>query len=204
MKYPIIIQLSGKQGSGKTTLAKNLQKLLTAETSITRYAKAVYEMHDMVLEVGKKYGFKPMKKDGPLLQLIGTEWGRKTRGEDVWIKACQCEVKKLGKAGVQVIIIEDCRFKNEFHCFPRSHKVRLMASKSARKARADSWRTNDQHPSETDLDLYEDLNKFDLMINTESFTSKSAAILIAKQLGLLMRGKVWKSWCKKQKSLSKR
>lgn len=204
MKYPIIIQLSGKQGSGKSTLAKNLVKLLLAKTCVTRYAKAVYEMHDMVLEVAKKFGFKYVKKDGPLLQLIGTEWGRKTRGENVWVKACQCEVKKLVENGYRVIIIEDCRFENEFDAFPGSYKVRLMASKDVRKARADSWRENDAHLSETSLDAHEKHRKFDFALNTELYSSEAAAIEIAQQLGLLMRGRLWTSWSKKQKSLSKK
>jgi len=131
-------------------------------------------MHDAVLSIAKKYNIdrSHLKKDGPLLQLLGTEWGRNTIDQDVWVKALEfTRFLACRENSVDVFIVEDLRFKNEFNGFLPNYgpvmKVRLECPKEVRMQRAEMWRPNDNHPSETDLDDYAAQGKFDLLFNTD-------------------------------------
>lgn len=181
-----IVMLSGKQGSGKSTLADGLVASASGMGYVpvrTRFAKILYEMHNAAVAVANMYGIEAGPKEGEMLQWIGTEWGRKLKGEDVWVKALVNDVKnkikdndsigtiqELGEARL-LFIIDDMRFENEFHAFDGSGlstlKVRLECSEEVRKARCSYWRPNTEHPSETGLDLYSENSKFDQYIRTE-------------------------------------
>lgn len=171
----VVILISGKQGSGKSTLAKNLvQKDWGQSTPIhvLKFADPLYEMHDAVRGVLKKYDFTNYdfnKKDGNLLQLLGTEWGRNTINTQVWVQLLLNKIRKLEKNSV--VIVDDARFENEFDSFmtvPHCLRVRIEASRLTRKLRASFWRENESHPSEVGLDHYAAMGKFDLVINADT------------------------------------
>jgi hypothetical protein len=171
-----VILISGKMGSGKTTLQKALAVHFLSQPNtgagLINFADVLYEMHDAVLGVLHKYMDKrPIVKDGPLLQLLGTEWGRKTLGENCWVEILQARVNHL-KLQVPVdrnyyLIVGDCRFENEFNAFPDALRVRLYCPEDTRRERCSMWRPNDAHPSETGLDDFYLKDKFDLVINTQ-------------------------------------
>lgn len=173
-----IIMISGQQGSGKTSLQKAIVQHIN-ETRADLFAKHIrfaaplYEMHDACRKVAMMYGIPFEEKEGRLLQLIGTEWGRMVKGDDVWVKALR-EMIKVHQMREELAadfddtlyVIDDCRFKNEFYGFKdEAFTVRLIASEAARKARTHGWRENTNHPSETDLDGLD--SEFDLVIDTE-------------------------------------
>lgn len=170
----MIILISGKQGAGKTTTASALEKALLAikppshmvvNVKHLTFAGALYAMHDMCWNLLKSHKIEmPFKKDGYLLQLLGTEWGRKTIDENIWVRIVK---ERIGKLSANHIVISDCRFKNEFDAFPEAIKVRLECGETARKQRAATWRETTEHPSEIDLDEYSSSNKFDLYFQTE-------------------------------------
>jgi phosphomevalonate kinase len=166
----MIILISGKQGSGKTTtsdaLAVRLREIYGEnEVYRTRYAKILYKMHDAVRDIGREYGLDLPEKNGFLLQILGTEWGRNKVADDVWIKTVRADI---AKQNAKFVIIDDMRFKNEFHAFDDTEvlKIRLEAPQDVRKARCDGWRDTENHPSETNLDDY--LHNFDLVLDTSS------------------------------------
>lgn len=166
----MIVMISGRMGSGKTTLALALENAI--KTSIqskviqTRFAEVIYEIHDECRLVLSKYDIEvPKEKDGDLLQYLGTEWGRKKYGEDIWCKTTKSLVDQLEKKFPQaIIIISDCRFKNEFDYFSEALRIRLVCDRDIRKSRCESWRDKENHPSEIDLDEWE--NEFDLKFDT--------------------------------------
>jgi GTPase SAR1 family protein len=171
-----VVLISGKQGSGKTTLAKGLlEKLFPDVPRIIpfKFADALYDLHNGIYDIlVNKYGFtKPETKDGELLQLLGTEWGRKKFGVDVWADALKKRIAKFERSvsdAVEsggVFLVDDLRFLNEFQAFPDAYKIRLECAEGNRMARAEYWRTNTGHPSEIALDGHVD--KFDLVINTD-------------------------------------
>lgn len=175
-----VILISGKQGSGKSTLSTNLHRYLTERGKICftmKFADPLYEMQAAIREVAEEYGIPFEKKEGALLQLLGTEWGRKIKGENVWADACVTAVANasMNNPGA-FFIIDDCRFPNELAAFPHALKLRLEASEDSRMGRADSWRMNTQHESEIALDHA--VNQFDLLIKTDSW-AKDATFAFA-------------------------
>lgn len=180
--YPVL--LSGKQGSGKSTTADLVVKYLEQENiPVIRYkfAQVLYEMHDQVLQVMKAYGIQVPVKDGRLLQLLGTEWGRETYGRDIWVN---CALGKYEAAMAQapttgqfkqdyVFLIDDLRFKNELAAFDFGYRVRLECAKDIRKARCPAWRDTDDHSSETDLD--DSLGLFNEVLDTELLSVDAVA-----------------------------
>jgi energy-coupling factor transporter ATP-binding protein EcfA2 len=157
-----IILISGKQGSGKTTLVKAFEIFArNSNENIQfvgmKFADPLYKMQNRVLDVLDEYGFETPNKDGVLLQLLGTEWGRKVYGDDIWAKICRRRVDFeiahfILRQEKLLIVIDDCRFPNELEIFPDAFKIRLHADRDVRKERCDAWRENENHLSETALD----------------------------------------------------
>jgi hypothetical protein len=189
----LTVLISGKQGSGKNALATELRKIL-GEREICMmehsFAKVLYRMHDEVLDILSSYRAVP-EKDGTLLQLLGTEWGRKTYGDNIWVDIVKQGIEQGNRiwdspmnksSGVHVIT--DCRFVNEVVNFPQALKVRLECSETIRKARilttpGQNWRENSNHPSECDLDKYEGWHR---IIDTETHDQVFAAQLVAADI----------------------
>ncbi len=166
----MIILISGKQGSGKTTLSDGLVKKITKAgkpVKVIKFADPLYKMHDFCLRVLSENGIKrDIVKDGELLQYLGTEWGRKTIDDNIWAKIGVNAASKYIKKGYTVII-DDCRFENEFKVFGNWSNVltiRLECSEKIRKTRCSYWRKNTKHPSETGLDHM--VKEFNLVLNS--------------------------------------
>jgi hypothetical protein len=198
-----IVMLSGKQGSGKTTLSQELirigPKIGYHFSGTIKFADPLYDLHDTILNKMENYTGKPrVKKNGPVLQWLGTEFGRNNYGENVWCdilrhrietnqfgiweKGKKYNPKELPDNLNRLIVIDDCRFRNEFDAFPEALRVRLVCDESKRQIRTDSWRDNTSHPSEVDLDGYEADGKFDLYLDTENVSPVDCGSLIAAQL----------------------
>lgn len=179
-----IIMLSGKQGSGKSTLSNVLKALLSLEYPVEqiKFASVIYRMHNACQKVLKEYAPEFSKeKDGRLLQLLGTEWGRNSLDKNIWCKALQGNIKRYSESYPNMVfIIDDCRFENEFNSFQEALRVRLEAPAMVRKSRANSWRDDENHPSEIGLDRYANAGGFDLVLNTERLTVRQCADLILK------------------------
>ncbi len=167
-----IFVFSGKQGSGKTTYSRKLQKYIGLHTcKIFKFAEVIYKLHDACLPILKDYGIitQDVEKEGQLLQVLGTEYGRVYKGPRVWVDATKRIVDKyLLENSTHYAIIDDCRFENEFDAFhPVAHMIRLTAPRDVRKARCGAWRDSEDHISETALDDYEAAGNFDCIIDTD-------------------------------------
>lgn len=179
-----IVLLSGKQGSGKTETQKRLCEMWVQKYGraayVVNFADIIYEMHDQVLKVLHQYWpDRGLVKDGPLLQVLGTEWGRKTIDEDVWVK---CLKKKVEGCQTGLVVVADCRFENEFDAFPEALRVRLMCPEEIRKARCSMWRENTQHPSETGLDHYAFNGHFDNYLDTSRWSPDEICNIVFESL----------------------
>lgn len=169
-----IIAINAKQGGGKSTLAEGLKQDLIymgKNCEIFKFAGILYEMHDLILPVLKRVGVRPkdMTKDGDLLQVLGTEYGRKCIDENVWVHALRARVDKyVHLSPMNVAIVDDMRFENEFDGLEDALKIRLEASAEVRRTRVSYWRENENHPSEIGLDSYFEQGLFDFVVNTET------------------------------------
>jgi adenylate kinase family enzyme len=186
MKANVVV-ISGTQGSGKTTLANALEqnawnKGLTPVRM--KYADVLYELHNVIWDKMGEYGLKKdkyLKKgekiDGPLLQVLGSDWGRKM-DQNLWISIIRERIKQEGRD--KFIIIDDCRFPNELSPTTRAFvvRVRLEASEEVRRSRADKWRDNVNHISETALDGFE--KQFDFIFSTEGNAEETIPAMIEK------------------------
>lgn len=193
-----IVMISGKMGSGKTTLSRELIKLLNDQYDDwvgeeISFAAPLYEMHDHCRQVLRNYGIRPPHdiKDGNLLQLLGTEWARNTIDESIWIQCLKNRINELTHMHSHfnhtrvTFIVPDCRFKNEFHSYGDALKVRLRCREDVRKARAEMWRDQSNHQSETDLDLYDVSGFFDAVFDTAAMRP----LEIAKEIHELLLDK---------------
>ena len=186
-----IVVISGKQGSGKSTLQQKLVESWQTKPGhrafALNFADPIYEMHNAVRAVARRYKLPiPEPKDGRLLQLLGTEWGRSTLGRTVWIDCVKEKIRELAEENDHysdlLFIIGDCRMVNEFDAFPEALRVRLSCVKDVRQERCTNWRDNDGHPSEVELDRHERNYAFDLMIDTWITPPAGCADLVMAQL----------------------
>ena len=101
----IRIALTGPMGSGKTTIATELKR---------RYGDqaAIMPMAGPLKEFARKMGWdgRKDKRGRRLLQLLGTECGRKCISEDLWVEKWHEEANKWDGS---IVICDDCRFNNE-------------------------------------------------------------------------------------------
>lgn len=171
---------SGKMGSGKSTYSSAVEKFFGKRAHRVKFADVLYQLHDVCLPILKATGVRPMDmtKDGELLQILGTEYGRNKLGENVWVDACKRTVDKiLAEDPENIVIIDDCRFENEFNAFHNdSHMIRLVCPEEVRKQRCSYWRDQTNHISETGLDEYERKNMFHVNLSTDKNLSAEEGI----------------------------
>lgn len=153
-----VILISGCQGSGKTTLANDLKLLLLEKLYhpvLTKFAAPLYLLHDTIYEVLDKCGVHPKGIDGTLMQILG-EHIRARFGEDTFLNIVEAEIMRSMYITRAMVIVDDLRYLNELEVWDRNAcvLVRLECPESIRKVRAEKWRDNTRHPSETELNSY--------------------------------------------------
>jgi hypothetical protein len=163
------------------------------DVAIVKFAAIIYEMHDAMTEVAARYDiplsidkYTGKTKEGSLLQYLGSDWGRKLKGGDVWVNATKLKVDLImdnwnpdrWNSSAVVIINDDTRFENEFHAFDeynsqhcRVLKVRLEVPEEVRRSRCSQWRENTSCSSETGLDAYAIEGRFDMIFRTDLMDS---------------------------------
>lgn len=118
-RLPRVVALTGKAGSGKSTVADYL---------ISRHGyvrvKFAGPLKDMMRAIGLNDNqIEGDQKETPTrllqgktpryaMQTIGTEWGRQTIGENFWTFLWEDAALKILDAGGRVVV-DDCRFDNE-------------------------------------------------------------------------------------------
>lgn len=122
MSQTTLIGLTGQAGAGKDTVAAFLED----EYAFERYAFAD-PIFEMVLALFHRAGIseawateRALKEQptaiGPsyrrLAQTLGTEWGRHTVADDLWIRVAELQLAEARRCGLHVVI-SDVRFVNE-------------------------------------------------------------------------------------------
>lgn len=103
----MLIGLSGKQGTGKSTIAKEVQDNYE-NVKIFKMAGILYELQDYIYN---RVGLTLQgEKDRPLLVSLGM-WGR-SKDENLWVNVALSEALEHSRSG-GIALIDDIRFPNE-------------------------------------------------------------------------------------------
>jgi dephospho-CoA kinase len=155
------IIVTGKAGSGKSTLTGALQKYWGARgiaVFCCNLAEPIYRMADAVYVVGRHFGIEPPAggKDRELLQALGDEWGNK-KDPEIWVKAAKNKIAQVTKLWEEkgllyIVLLERVCHPNQLAAWPDAFKIQLHAPESVRKERCAHWPLNPNHASETALD----------------------------------------------------
>jgi hypothetical protein len=185
-----IIGLTGKAGSGKTTVADWVLRthgkaykhsfaapLKTMTRNLIDYAKpknwpltgAAYVNRPEYKEVPIPFFFDMTARH--IMQTLGTEWGRNIMGEDFWIRIMETKLeryatptrKKQGDRPTLTTIIDDLRFANEADMVRRRGGVVIQVIRpGTQKATAVDSHASERLAFEPDVVLLNDGTPEDL------------------------------------------
>ena len=165
--YMVGIAISGKMGSGKTTLADELLKQVLEHCPNDDHATKV-SLATPVKQVAYDYFLMlPSEKDRELLQQIGQRF-RQIKNR-VWVDLLLDHVHGLSDTTpCEFVICDDMRFQNELEALQADgwFTIRLTVDEEEQKRRlekayGEEWEThweNRNEISETDLDGIEGFN----------------------------------------------
>lgn len=164
-----LIGISGKMGSGKTTLVKEIQKMYP-NVKLLKFADSLYELQDLIYD---KLDFTlEGEKDRDLLIRIG-QWARNI-DPDVFAKMGLKNVPKNFKSDL-VFLFDDVRFENE---------ANLLQERGGTLIRIDGVQRGDNvnpeyanNPSECALDEYKFKYRVDNSGTLEETTEQLKEIL---------------------------
>lgn len=146
---PRLIALCGYKGVGKSTYAK----FLAGENGVVlSFATPIKQMLRTL--VGHEYVFGSKKNEMThlgvtgrvLLQTLGTEWGRETIDQDIWVKAMKHILTDTMFDEYHPVVIDDLRFENE------AKMVRELGGEIWEIDRKNFTPANDNHISEAGVE----------------------------------------------------
>ena len=155
----IVIGLTGRAGSGKSTVAERL--VCEHDFQALAFADPLWQMLEIIgvdtdrVHVDREYkdhhilpgiGRTPRE----LIQTLGTEWGRDCIDVDLWAKiGARVASERAGRG--RVIVFDDMRFPNEYEALARE------GARMWQIVRPDVARPEGEaaHPSEGGLDGFE-------------------------------------------------
>ncbi len=181
-KKVLLVGISGKIGSGKTTLADELASQVQ-KTTICNFADA------LKIEVADQYGIelarfykqeeknKPVSDSDPttlgeLLQRHGEE--RRAENADYWVERTGAYIDALGTDAFELVVVGDVRRTNEAAFITKRGGLLVRLNGDPGGVRAASTR-DPNHPSEVELDNY---GGFDLVFNTNNTGARGIAAAI--------------------------
>lgn len=115
-----IIGFSGGMGVGKSTAIKILEDLYPSHpVFLVKFAQPLYDIQEAVYDRISSVYSRPsdFKKDRKLLQWLGTDWGRDTISNTLWVDLWKASVEEVKRDHVfldePIIVCDDVRFDNE-------------------------------------------------------------------------------------------
>ena len=113
----MIIGFTGKMGVGKSTAINILGEFSELEKYpyLIKFADPLYDIQEMIYDrISDAYTRpKDFVKDRKLLQWIGTEWGRETIKNSLWVDLWKAAAIQAQERGENLIVCDDVRFNNE-------------------------------------------------------------------------------------------
>lgn len=113
----MLIGFNGGMGVGKSTAIQALKDFVfPREVHLVKFAQPLYDMQEFIYRRISSVVTRPddFTKDRKLLQWLGTDWGRDTISQDLWVSIWKAEVQQLRTWHKDPIIVcDDVRFDNE-------------------------------------------------------------------------------------------
>ena len=170
----ILIGISGKKTSGKTTCAEIIKELFPNKTIIINFGDAVKESLKVIFDFSDSelYGDDKEKVNEfwnitprEVMQFYATDLMRnqlskrfETISTNLWVKCVEKKIIKLLNKDV-IVIIADLRFMNEYEMIKKYNGITLRINRN-------TTGLYDKHQSEIELDNVE----FDYNISNNSTT----------------------------------
>lgn len=176
-----IIGISGKIGSGKTTLADFLLNQSDQRVAVVNFADALKRVVADHFSVPLARFYDQAEKNKPIsdensltvgeaLQQVGEE--RRAQDPDYWLKQMDLAIEKL--VNIDVLVVADVRHVNEANWVRERGGLLVRLNGDPADVRKKSLRDH-THASETELDTYRD---FDLIINTDTISANETQSIV--------------------------
>jgi len=168
----LLIGISGKMGTGKSTLAHMLKAAFeeTGKVAISSLASPIYTAQHLLYN---EYNLELNgDKDRDLLLAIG-KWGR-SKNKDFWLEQF---ARTSIESAYEIIICDDVRMKNEADFFKKNGLLFRIEGEQ-RGSNVDESKVD--NPTECDLDDYE----FEHIIS-----NKQAPAMMCQEIAHIMLGK---------------
>lgn len=177
----MIIGITGKAGSGKDVVAREIQKLNPENNwQVKRFSGKVKEVASIIIgcrvtkfeshDFKKKHLTQFNMTVRELLQKIGTECMRDNLHPDVWVLALFSE---YNESEDQNWIVTDVRFRNEAQAIKDRSGIIIRLTRN--------WDSPDQHPSEKEVEGI----KPDFIIDNKNQTLKQTKQEVKKLINEL-------------------
>lgn len=147
----MLIGFTGGMGCGKSTAIKTLAAFTGEEPKLVKFAQPLYDMQEFIYErigsvIKRDSSFI---KDRKLLQWLGTDWGRDTISQDLWVSIWKAEVEQVRTWHKNPIIVcDDVRFDNEAEVLKAmgGHIIKIVSNRAGDRINTQSGIAN--HKSE--------------------------------------------------------
>ena len=148
----MIIGFSGKMGSGKSEAVKFMRENYGDKIALVKFAQPLYDIQEAVYDRISQAYSRPESfiKDRKLLQWLGTEWGRGTISETLWVDIWKAEVRDQLKLG-KIVVCDDVRFDNEAEALREMGGKLIQINSNRNKERIDTASGIPQHASENGI-----------------------------------------------------
>lgn len=148
-----LIALHGNMGVGKSEAYKFISETLGKDNVVlVKFAQPLYDIQEYAYNIISPVYTRPdsFTKDRKLLQWLGTEWGRQTISESVWIDLWKSKVKSLIESG-KTVVCDDVRFPNEAESVRQLEGIVININSYQNVNRIDTNSGIVNHPSESGL-----------------------------------------------------
>lgn len=175
-----VVAFTGKRGSGKTTAANLYITLLMSASQPIQVERVSFAgpLKRLISVSGtgavakdSPSVMRPDWTEGRLMQVIG-QGVRDLVGADAWANIAAARVRDAGERGVDVVVIDDLRYDNEYEAMCRTVGADNVSvyettyDRAAEVRRADGRDPN--HPSEAGLSTSVPVKSWDVFL-TERF-----------------------------------
>lgn len=132
----MLIGFNGSMGVGKSTAIQALKDFVfPQEVTLIKFAQPLYDMQEFIYRRIAPVHSRPSNftKDRKLLQWLGTDWGRDTISQSLWVSLWVDAVEELRAEDPSAIIVcDDVRFDNEAEVLKAmgGHIIKIVSNRN--------------------------------------------------------------------------